>query len=81
MGVQNLQNFLEAGHVEGGAVPVELLKIARTFPRTNKQARNKPNTKKLSLILDAECCLDRLYGGYFSGMLSSTFGAFVIYTV
>lgn len=69
MGVQNLQNFLEAGHVEGGAVPVELLKIARSFPRPNKQNRNKPNTKKLSLILDAECCLDRLYGGFFSGKI------------
>lgn len=69
MGVQNLQNFLDAEHVEGGAVAVELLKIARSFSRPNKQSRNKPNSKKLYLILDAECCLDRLYGGYFSGLL------------
>ncbi|KAL0276882.1 UNVERIFIED_CONTAM: hypothetical protein PYX00_004350 [Menopon gallinae] len=66
MGVQNLQNFLEAGHVEGGAVPVELLKIARSFQRPVNQNRSNPNNKKLSLILDAECCLSRLYGGYFS---------------
>lgn len=68
MGVQNLQIFLEAGHVEGGAVPVELLKIARPFQRSVNQNRSNPNNKKLSLILDAECCLSRLYGGYFSGL-------------
>ncbi|KAK6635083.1 hypothetical protein RUM44_000332 [Polyplax serrata] len=67
MGVQNLQNFIEAEHVEGGAVAVELSKIARSISRPNNQNRNnKPNSKKLFLILDAECCLDRLYGGYFS---------------
>lgn len=72
MGIQDLQAFLECASLEGGAVSVDLLKIARniTQPRqqpahVNRRVRQLGN--KLKLIVDAECCLDRLYGGYFSG--------------
>lgn len=77
MGVQDLQSFLEGPQVTGGSVPVDLLRIARGL--AHRQARQQqrsgkssgshhaPNNK-LSLVVDGECCLDRLYGGYFSGM-------------
>lgn len=74
MGIQDLQAFLESPSLEGGAVSVDLLKIARniTQPRqqpahANRKVRQLGNNNKLKLIVDAECCLDRLYGGYFSG--------------
>lgn len=70
MGIQDLQTFLESASLEGGSVSVDLLKIARNV--TQRQQPQYPNRKirpignKLKLIMDAECCLDRLYGGYFS---------------
>lgn len=67
MGVKNLQSFVEGGHMEGVAEPVELLQIARTLQGRFKPGKGKPTGKRLCLVLDAECCLDRLYGGYFSG--------------
>ncbi|KAJ8666833.1 hypothetical protein QAD02_008495 [Eretmocerus hayati] len=70
MNVQALQLFLSGNLVPGAATPVDLLKIAKAF--SHKQ-RNRPLVGKGSaskshfkLVLDAECCLDRLYGGYFS---------------
>lgn len=71
MGIQELQAFLESPALEGGSVSVDLLKIARNV--TQRQQPQYPSRKirpignKLKLIMDAECCLDRLYGGYFSG--------------
>lgn len=71
MGIQDLQAFLESTALEGGAVSVDLLKIARNV--TQRQQPQHPARKirpignKLKLIVDAEDCLDRLYGGYFSG--------------
>nr|XP_022900711.1 constitutive coactivator of PPAR-gamma-like protein 1 homolog isoform X1 [Onthophagus taurus]XP_022900712.1 constitutive coactivator of PPAR-gamma-like protein 1 homolog isoform X1 [Onthophagus taurus] len=70
MGIQDLQAFLESASLEGGAVSVDLLKIARNV--TQRQQPQHPARKirpignKLKLIVDAENCLDRLYGGYFS---------------
>ncbi|KAF5284298.1 hypothetical protein FQA39_LY04591 [Lamprigera yunnana] len=70
MGIYDLQLFLESPCLEGGSVSVDLLKIARNV--TQRQQPQYPNRKvrpignKLKLIMDAECCLDRLYGGYFS---------------
>ncbi|PSN37579.1 hypothetical protein C0J52_15967 [Blattella germanica] len=73
MGVQDLQSFLEGPQVSGGSVPVDLLRIARGVAQ--RQARHQRGGKnagvqhggnKLSLVVDGECCLDRLYGGYFS---------------
>lgn len=72
MGVEHLQTFLETPNFVGGAVSVDLLKIARNV--TQRQQPHNANRKirplalgnKLKLIVDAENCLDRLYGGYFS---------------
>lgn len=71
MGIQDLQAFLESNSLEGGAVSVDLLKIARNVTQRqqphNQNRKIRPIGNKLKLIIDAECCLDRLYGGYFSG--------------
>lgn len=69
MGIQDLQQFLESANVEGGSVSVDLLRIARSIHQSKQPFQNKNKNKfnKLKLVLDAECCLDRLYGGYFSG--------------
>ena len=70
MGIQELQRYIEA-HVPGACVPVDLLKIARGVtlhrPRTPASRHRPPAAVELCLVLDAEGCLDRLYGGYFSG--------------
>lgn len=70
MGIQDLQTFLEGSQVEGSCVGVDLVRIARTqAQKWAKQVQKKPpnGNGKFSLVVDAECCLDRLYGGYFSG--------------
>ncbi|KAF7279184.1 hypothetical protein GWI33_007593 [Rhynchophorus ferrugineus] len=71
MGVQDLQAFLEGSTLDGGSVSVDLLKIAKNV--SQRQQPHNTNRKirplggnKLKLIVDAENCLDRLYGGYFS---------------
>jgi hypothetical protein len=51
-------------------MPVDLLKISRLVVQRQRNRMVKGqlhNTGKLRLVLDGECCLDRLYGGYFSG--------------
>lgn len=72
MGIQDLQAFLESPALEGGAVSVDLLKIARNVTQRQQPQHGprkiRPIGNKLKLIVDAENCLDRLYGGYFSGM-------------
>lgn len=71
MGIQDLQTFLESNAVEGGSVSVDLLRIARNAAQRQNQINNRNKRfnvgNKLKLVLDAECCLDRLYGGFFSG--------------
>lgn len=74
MGIQDLQAFLEA-ITEGGSVSVDLLRIAKNSAQRPNQINNRNKNRfnvgnKLKLVLDAECCLDRLYGGYFSGRYS-----------
>ncbi|XP_074029508.1 constitutive coactivator of PPAR-gamma-like protein 1 homolog [Leptinotarsa decemlineata] len=70
MGISDLQTFLESPTLEGGAVSVDLLKIARNVTQRqqphNANRKIRPIGNKLKLIIDAENCLDRLYGGYFS---------------
>lgn len=71
MGIQDLQTFIET-QVSSASVPVDLLKIARAVavqrrPPIRGKGVIPPN--KLCLVVDGECCLDRLYGGYFSGKL------------
>jgi hypothetical protein len=77
MGVQDLQSFLEGPQVTGGSVPVDLLRIARGLAQRQVRQQQRGGKSggshhapgnKLSLVVDGECCLDRLYGGYFSGM-------------
>ncbi|KAG8233956.1 hypothetical protein J437_LFUL014165 [Ladona fulva] len=80
MGIQDLQAFLEA-QVPGACLQVDILKIARMMANHQQQRRGQgrgnppgvppncpkvPPTNKLCLVVDGECCLDRLYGGYFS---------------
>lgn len=68
MGIQALQKFIEA-NCPSACVPVDLLKIARTAAVRRVGGRGNPrNTagNRLCLVVDGECCLDRLYGGYFS---------------
>ncbi|XP_033337606.1 constitutive coactivator of PPAR-gamma-like protein 1 homolog [Megalopta genalis] len=69
MGIQDLQVFLDSNYIQGGSVPVDLLKIARAIVRRQHNRIGREQrlyTEKLRLVLDGECCLDRLYGGYFS---------------
>ncbi|XP_064483500.1 constitutive coactivator of PPAR-gamma-like protein 2 isoform X2 [Ornithodoros turicata] len=63
MGIQALQRFIEA-NCPGACVPVDLLKIARTA--AVRRTRQPYLGNRLCLVVDGECCLDRLYGGYFS---------------
>lgn len=71
MGIQDLQAFLDGNCVQGCSVPVDLLKIARLVAQRQRnrviKGQQLHNSAKLRLVLDGECCLDRLYGGYFSG--------------
>ncbi|XP_044580080.1 constitutive coactivator of PPAR-gamma-like protein 1 homolog isoform X2 [Cotesia glomerata] len=69
MGIQDFQTFLDSNCAPGGAVTVDLLKIARQVIQRQRNRLNKAQSSHpplLRLVLDAECCLDRLYGGYFS---------------
>lgn len=69
MAIQDLQRFLES-QVPGACVPVDLLKIARSVAVRRGNPRNIPRGgyvhSPLTLVVDGECCLDRLYGGFFS---------------
>ncbi|XP_046396585.1 constitutive coactivator of PPAR-gamma-like protein 1 homolog [Ischnura elegans] len=81
MGIQDLQIYLET-QVPGACVQVDILKIARSIASHQQQRRGQgrgnppgvppngpkvpPSPSKLCLVVDGECCLDRLYGGYFS---------------
>ncbi|XP_023290727.1 constitutive coactivator of PPAR-gamma-like protein 1 homolog isoform X2 [Orussus abietinus] len=69
MGIQDLQTFLDSNCVPGGSIPIDLLKLARniTQRQRNRIVKGQQHISgKLRLVLDGECCLDRLYGGYFS---------------
>lgn len=71
MGIQDLRTFFDGNCVQGGTVAVDLLKIARLVAQRQRnrvmKGQQLSNTTKLRLVLDGECCLDRLYAGYFSG--------------
>ncbi|GFS19690.1 constitutive coactivator of PPAR-gamma-like protein 1-like protein [Elysia marginata] len=68
MGIKDFQDFLET-ECASACLSVDLLKISRAFvpkrmpiSRLNQIAK----TGRFCVIVDAESCLDRLYGGYFS---------------
>lgn len=71
MGIQDLQTFLEGSSIPESCVGVDLVRIARSVSlRLGKHSQKKGGNNvltKFSLVVDGECCLDRLYGGYFSG--------------
>lgn len=46
-------------------VAVDLLHLAKMITKNSISQRK---TDKLSLVVDGECCLNRLYGGFYSGM-------------
>ena len=58
MGIERLQAYIEA-RCQQACKPVDLLKMARTF---FQQRRGRG---AMGLVVDAESCLDRLYGGYY----------------
>lgn len=63
MGIKVLQEFLEA-HCSSACVSVDLLKISRGF--VPKRRLKYGESGRFCLVVDAESCLDRLYGGFFS---------------
>ena len=72
MTLHDLQRFIET-HIPGACVPVDLLQIAKSvgFRKNSNRGGWRQNYCEsplpLSLVVDGECCLDRLYGGFFSG--------------
>ncbi|CAL8093948.1 unnamed protein product [Orchesella dallaii] len=56
MGLSDLQSHITQ-NIPNAVEQVDLLKLA--------QARTKKGEGPLKLVVDGECCLDRLYGGYY----------------
>lgn len=72
MGIQDLQQFLEDDAIPESRLwrPIDLVQISKSISRRLvNQARNNGGNPitKFSLVLDGECCLWRLYGGYYYG--------------
>uniref|UniRef100_A0A4W6D386 Family with sequence similarity 120 member A n=1 Tax=Lates calcarifer TaxID=8187 RepID=A0A4W6D386_LATCA len=66
MGVQGLQEYIEK-HCPSAVVPVELQKLARgSMVGGGRQRPQSP----LRLLVDAENCLHRLYGGFYTDWVS-----------
>ncbi|XP_041349782.1 constitutive coactivator of PPAR-gamma-like protein 1 isoform X2 [Gigantopelta aegis] len=63
MGITDFQDFLE-NNCSSACVSVDLLKIARGF--VPKRRVRYSGSGRFCLVVDAESCLDRLYGGFFS---------------
>lgn len=63
MGIKALQDFLEA-NCASACVSVDLLKLSRGF--LPKRRHKYGDSNRFCLVVDAESCLDRLYGGFFS---------------
>ncbi|CAL1300521.1 unnamed protein product [Larinioides sclopetarius] len=73
MTIESFQRFVET-FIPSACVPVDLVKIARNVllsnvgPRVEHDFRYQPPEiipSPFCLVMDGECCLDRLYGGYF----------------
>ncbi|XP_076469584.1 constitutive coactivator of PPAR-gamma-like protein 1 homolog [Babylonia areolata] len=64
MGIADLGEYLE-NECSSACVSVDLLKIARGFVPP-KRGVGIGGNGRFCLVVDGECCLDRLYGGYFS---------------
>lgn len=78
MGVDKLLDYLDSGKIKGSCVNVNLTQLGHSVSqqlskkmviRKVHQNLNQMQISKAQfcLLVDAECCLDRLYGGYYSG--------------
>ncbi|KAM6947527.1 constitutive coactivator of PPAR-gamma-like protein 1 isoform 2-T2 [Lycodopsis pacificus] len=67
MGVQGFQEYIEK-HFPSAVVPVDLQKLARGSVVVGGQQR--PPHSPLRLLVDAENCLHRLYGGFYTDWVS-----------
>uniref|UniRef100_A0A8C2JZV8 Family with sequence similarity 120A n=1 Tax=Cyprinus carpio TaxID=7962 RepID=A0A8C2JZV8_CYPCA len=67
MGVQGFQEYIEK-HCPNAVVPVELQKLARGSLVGG--GRQRPPQTPLRLLVDAENCLHRLYGGFYTDWVS-----------
>ncbi|KAJ3601934.1 hypothetical protein NHX12_029695 [Muraenolepis orangiensis] len=67
MGVQGFQEYIEK-HCPNAVVPVELQKLARGSMVGG--GRQRPPQSPLRLLVDAEHCLHRLYGGFYTDWVS-----------
>uniref|UniRef100_A0A671N8K9 Constitutive coactivator of PPAR-gamma-like protein 1 homolog n=1 Tax=Sinocyclocheilus anshuiensis TaxID=1608454 RepID=A0A671N8K9_9TELE len=67
MGVQGFQEYIEK-HCPNAVVPVELQKLARGSLVGG--GRQRPPQIPLRLLVDAENCLHRLYGGFYTDWVS-----------
>ena len=63
MGVSDFQKYIE-DNCKDACKPVDLIKQARGMALS--QAGKRKGLDRLCLVLDAESCLFRLYGGYYS---------------
>ncbi|CAK6972649.1 constitutive coactivator of PPAR-gamma-like protein 1 homolog isoform X2 [Scomber scombrus] len=67
MGVQGFLEYIEK-HCASAVVPVELQKLARGSMVGG--GRQRPPQSPLRLLVDAENCLHRLYGGFYTDWVS-----------
>ncbi|XP_073500642.1 constitutive coactivator of PPAR-gamma-like protein 1 [Phyllobates terribilis] len=67
MGVHGFQDYIEK-RCPGAVVPVELQKLARGSLVGG--GRQRPPQTPLRLLIDAENCLHRLYGGFYTDWVS-----------
>ncbi|CAH2313150.1 constitutive coactivator of PPAR-gamma 1 isoform X2 [Pelobates cultripes] len=67
MGVQGFQEYIER-RCPGAVVPVELQKLARGSLVGG--GRQRPPQTPLRLLVDADNCLHRLYGGFYTDWVS-----------
>ncbi len=71
MGIEHLQEFIEK-ECSKACQPVDLLKLSREHTQQQLQKRGAPlrgrslQYSRFHVVVDAESCLDRLYGGYYS---------------
>ncbi|XP_069559298.1 constitutive coactivator of PPAR-gamma-like protein 1 homolog isoform X2 [Brachyistius frenatus] len=67
MGIHGLQEYIEK-HCPNAVVPVELQRLARGSMVGG--GRQRPPQSPLRLLVDAENCLHRLYGGFYTDWVS-----------
>lgn len=65
MSIHEIQLFLEK--LESGSVGVDLVKIGLNYAQSVPNTARKYGNNKFRVALDIEQCLDRFYGGYYSG--------------